>query len=151
MKKYFKLLIALLFVSQLHAQEIKYLNIVLNDNSCVSYAVDNNAVTITFSDSCMRVNNVDFFIDNIVKYYVSDNNDAISGIGETYYTRKKIVGNYLYITAPEKGCIKIYDTNGKCILAEIIDGSYSVIDLSSVQSGTYIVRINKESFKFVKL
>lgn len=134
----------------MNAQDNRYLNIVLKDNSCVSYEIDNNSAYITFNDSCMRVNGIDFFLNNIVKYYVSEEDDVVSGIRNINLSRNKIVGNYLYITTPLKGTVKLYDMGGKCIMTERTDSSYSVIDLSTIQRGTYIVRINNESFKFTK-
>ena len=144
------LLISLFAVPHLHAQEQRYLNIVLKDKTCVSYEVGSSAAYITFNDSLMRVNQVDFFLEDIVKYYVSDEDNAVTGIENTSILRNRIVGNYLYISMPQKGTIKLYDMSGKCILTKKTDDTHSFIDISTIQRGTYIVRINMESFKFSK-
>ena len=150
MRIFLLLLISLFSVPHLKAQEQMYLNIVLKDKSCVSYEVVSSTAYITFNDSCMRVNYVDFFLKDIVKYYVSEEDNAITGIKNTSFSGNRIVGNNLYVTTQKIGTIKLYDMSGKCILTQKIDDSYSIIDLSTLQKGTYIVWINKESFKFTK-
>lgn len=49
----------------------RYLNLVLPDNSLVSYELI-NGVDIHFQDSIIVVNDLSFYIDNIVKYYFSN-------------------------------------------------------------------------------
>lgn len=72
-KQLFILLMSFVACLGLRAQnagELKYLNLVLPDNSLVSYELV-NGVDIHFQDSIMVVNDLSIYMENIVKYYFS--------------------------------------------------------------------------------
>ena len=56
---------------------LKYCNFVLPDNSLVSYEVA-NGIDIQFKDSLMVVNDLSFFMDEMVRYYFSE--EDVSGV-----------------------------------------------------------------------
>ena len=150
MKRIILILFSLIVLLSANAQEHKYLNIVLKNNSCVSYEIESNTAYIVFNDSCMIINNMDFYLENVVKYYVSNEDNSISNIKNAHQSKNKILGNNLYINTTQKGFLNLYDISGKCIFTRYITKQDMVIDLSSLPKGVYIVRINKESFKFNK-
>ncbi len=72
-KRLLILLLASVVCQGLRAQDMggsRYLNLVLPDNSLVSYELA-NGVDIHFQDSIIVVNDLSFYMDNIVKYYFS--------------------------------------------------------------------------------
>lgn len=74
MKKHLLFLLMTFAVCQgLKAQntrELRYLNLVLPDNSLVSYELT-NGVDIHFQDSIMVVNDLSFYMEDLIKYYLS--------------------------------------------------------------------------------
>ena len=74
MKKQFLFILTVFIVSQgLRAQNtggMRYLNLVLPDNSLVSYELT-NGVDIHFQDSMMFVNDLGFYMEDLVKYYLT--------------------------------------------------------------------------------
>ena len=74
MKKQILFILTAFIVSQgLRAQNtggMRYLNLVLPDNSLVSYELT-NGVDIHFQDSMMFVNDLGFYMEDLVKYYLT--------------------------------------------------------------------------------
>ena len=122
-KQIFFLLMAFVVCQGLKAQNIgglKYFNLVLPDNSLVSYELA-NGVDIHFQDSIMVVNDLNFCMEGGMKYYFSEGNEvAISDV----------MGRMVYSTAGCEECV--------------VDLS------SLAPNTLYVIRINNQSIKFLK-
>jgi hypothetical protein len=148
-KQIFFLLMAFVVCQGLKAQNIgglKYFNLVLPDNSLVSYELA-NGVDIHFQDSIMVVNDLNFCMEGGMKYYFSEGNEVGEEGG---YDGSYIIGNKLYIKGPGKGSIAISDVMGRMVYSTA-GCEECVVDLSSLAPNTlYVIRINNQSIKFLK-
>lgn len=125
---------------------LRYFNLVLPDNSVISYELA-NGIDIYFQDSIMVVNNLNLFMEEGVKYYFSE--DEISAVDE-YNDNGYIVGNHLHVKSSNTGNIVISDVLGRVVYSKSSCGE-CVIDLSSLASDNmYIIKVNNQYIKFVK-
>ena len=56
------------------------------------------------------------------------------------------VQNLLYVKSEDESEYQIYDLDGRCLFR----GKGSTIDVSSLKTGTYLLQINSQTFKFIK-
>ena len=113
--------------------ELNYFNLVLPDNSLVSYELA-DGIDIHFQDSIMVVNDLSFYIEEGVKYYFSE--DEINAVDETADDNGSYVsGNKLYVKSQSEGFIVISDVLGR-IVDNKPNGKECVIDVSTLATNT---------------
>lgn len=151
MKKHVFLLWLTFFLCQgLTAQnsgELRYFNLVLPDNSLVSYELA-DGIDIRFQDSIMLLNDMNFYMEEGVKYYFSEN--EINAVDENAVDNSYVAGDKLYVRTSNTGDIIISDVLGRVVYIKpnCMD---CVIDLSAFAPNTlYVIRINNQSIKFLK-
>lgn len=128
--------------------ELRFFNIVLPDNSLVSYELT-DGIDIHFQDSIMVVNDLSFYIEEGVKYYFSE--DEINAVDETTGDNGSYVsGNMLYVKSQSEGYIVISDVLGRVVYNKP-NCKECVIDLSILTLNTlYVIRINNQTIKFLR-
>lgn len=151
MKKQLFLLAAFVACLGLKAQnmgELNYFNLVLPDNSLVSYELA-NCIDIRFQDSVMFVNDLSFYIEEGVKYYFSE--DEINAVNEHADDNGSYVsGNKLYVKSQSEGYIVISDVLGRIVYNKP-NCKECIIDLSILAPNTlYVIKINSQTIKFVR-
>ena len=152
MKKQILILLMAFVVCQgLKAQntgELRFFNLVLPDNSFVSYELT-DGIDIHFQDSIMMVNDLSFYIEEGVKYYFSE--DEINAVNENVDGNGSYVsGNMLYVKSQSEGNIVISDVLGRVVYNKP-NCKECVIDLSTLLPNTlYVIRINNQTIKFLR-
>lgn len=128
--------------------ELNYLNLVLPDNSILSYELA-NGVDIHFQDSIMVVNDLSFYMEDMVKYYFSEN--ALDAVDENVAAEASYVsGDQLFVKGNGMGDIVISDVLGRVVLSKP-NCKECVVDLSSFARNTiYVIRVNSQTIKFLK-
>lgn len=127
---------------------LNYFNLVLPDNSLVSYELT-DGIDIHFQDSIMVVNDLSFYLEDGVKYYFSE--DEINVVDEIVNDNDSYVsGNMLYVKSQSEGYIVISDVLGRVVYNKP-NCKECVIDLSTLAPNTlYVIRINDQSIKFLR-
>lgn len=150
MKKHlFFLIMAFLLCQGLTAQnsgELRYFNLVLPDNSLVSYELA-DGIDIHFQDSIMVVNDLNFYMEEGVKYYFSESNalNEFEDADDSYVSEDN-----LFVKSSGTGNIIISDVLGRVVYNKP-NCKECVIDLSAFAPNTlYVIRINKQTIKFLK-
>lgn len=142
--------LAFLLCHGLEAQntgELRYFNLILPDNSLVSYTLT-DGIDIHFQDSIMAVNDLNFYMEEGVKYYFSE--DEINAVNENTDDNSYVAGDRLYVKSNGMGSIVISDVLGRVVYNKP-NCSECVIDLSSFTSNNlYVIRINNQSIKFLR-
>ena len=144
------LLTAFIACQWLHAQNaggLNYFNLVLPDNSMVSYELA-DGIDISFQDSTIVVNDVSIYLEEGVKYYFSEND--ISAVNEIVVDDSYVSGNMLYVKSQSDGNIVISDVLGRVVYNKP-NCKACVIDLSVLAPNSlYIIKINTQTIKFVR-
>ena len=142
--------LAFLLCHGLNAQnpgELRYFNLILPDNSLVSYTLT-DGIDIHFQDSIMAVNDLNFYMEEGVKYYFSE--DEINAVNENTDDNSYVAGDRLYVKSNGMGNIVISDVLGRVVYNKP-NCSECVIDLSSfAPNNLYVIRINNQSIKFLR-
>lgn len=151
MKKHVFFLLMAFFVCQglmaQNAGELRYFNLVLPDNSLVSYELA-DGIDIHFQDSIMAVNDLNFYMEEGVKYYFSE--DEVNAVNENSDDNSYVAGDNLYVRSSGIGNIVISDVLGRVVYNKP-NCKECVIDLSSFVPNTlYVIRINNQTIKFLK-
>ena len=143
-------LMAFLLCQGLTAQnsgELRFFNLVLPDNTLVSYELA-DGIDIHFQDSIMAVNDLNFFMDEGVKYYFSE--DEVNAVNENADDDSYVSDDNLYVRSSGTGNIVISDVLGRVVYNKP-NCKECVIDLSSFAHNTmYVIRINNQTIKFLK-
>lgn len=152
MKKHLFVFLMAFFVCQVlnaqHTDELKYFNLVMPDNSLVSYELS-DGVDIHFQDSIMVVNDLSFYMDDIVKYYFSEV-DINTVVDETDDNTSYIGGDQLFVKGTDIGDIVISDVLGRVVYSKP-NCKECVVDLSSLNRNVlYVVRVNSQTLKFIR-
>lgn len=127
---------------------LTYCNFVLPDNSLVSYEVA-NGIDIQFKDSLMVVNDLSFFMDEMVRYYfseedVSEVNNNEGGNGSY------VIGDKLFVNGFGMGNIIVFDLLGHVVFSNP-NCKECVIDLSALAPNTlYVIKVNNQTIKFIR-
>ena len=152
MKKQFLFSLAAFFICHgLQAQntgELNYFNLVLPDNSLVSYELG-DGIDIHFQDSIMMVNDLSFYMEEGVKYYFSEN--EINAVEENADDNGSYVsGDNLFVKSSGMGNIVISDVLGRVVFNKP-NCKECVIDLSTLAPNTlYVIQISNQTIKFLK-
>lgn len=150
-KKLLFVLIAFVGCLGLRAQNtdvLKYFNLVMPDNSLVSYELG-NVIEIHFQDSIMMVNDLVFYMGEGVKYFLSE--EDITELNEHLDENDSYVsGNNLYVKSQREGFFVISDIMGRVVYNKS-NCKECVIDLSSLlPNALYVIKVNDQSIKFVR-
>ena len=126
---------------------LKYFNLVMPDNSLVSYELG-NVIEIHFQDSIMVVNDLGFYMEEAVKYYFSEGENAVNEDADD--NSSYICGDKLYVKSPRGGSIVISDIMGRAVYRQS-NCKECVVDLSVLSPNTlYVIKVNAQSIKFLK-
>lgn len=127
---------------------LKYCNFVLPDNSLVSYEVA-NGIDIQFKDSLMVVNDLSFFMDEMVRYYFSE--EDVSGINNNEGGNGSyVIGDKLFVNDSGMGNIIVSDLLGHVVFSNP-NCKECVIDLSALAPNTlYVIKVNNQTIKFIR-
>ena len=143
----FAAFVACLGLKAQNTGELRYFNLVLPDNSLVSYELV-NGIDIHFQDSIMVVNDLNFYMEEGVKYYFSE--DEINAVNENSDDNSYVAGDNLYVRSSGIGNVVISDVLGRVVYNKP-NCKECVIDLSAFAPNTlYVIRINKQTIKFLK-
>lgn len=150
-KKLLFVLIAFVGCLGLRAQNtdvLKYFNLVMPDNSLVSYELG-NVIEIHFQDSIMMVNDLVFYMGEGVKYFLSE--EDITELNEHLDENDSYVsGNNLYVKSQREGFVVISDIQGRVVYNKS-NCKECVIDLSFLlPNALYVIKVNDQSIKFVR-
>ena len=139
--------VACLGLNAQNTGELRYFNLVLPDNSLVSYELV-NGIDIHFQDSIMVVNDLSFYMEEGVKYYFSE--DEINVVDENSDDNSYVAGDNLYVKSSGTGNIVISDVLGRVVYNKP-NCKECVIDLSTFAPNTlYVIRISNQTIKFLK-
>lgn len=151
--KYFILLVMFLLHTNVKASQ--YLVVQMKSGAKVFFDC-NNAPKITFEQNIISISTDLFQIDNVQKYYFSqDLNDGISvptiekgNCGPFVIENGKIGVHVNDISAP----LRFTTASGIAVNAEIIvsDKHLLLIDMSGLKPDVYILSIGQESIKILK-
>ena len=127
---------------------LKYFNLVMPDNSLVSYELG-NVIEIHFQDSVMTVKDLSFYMGEGVKYFFSEEDLTVLnehlGENDSY-----VSGNSLYVKIPREGSVVISDITGRVVYSRSACKE-CVVDLSVLSPNTlYVIKVNDQSIKFLK-
>lgn len=127
---------------------LTYCNFVLPDNSLVSYEVA-NGIDIQFKDSLMVVNDLSFFMDEMVRYYFSE--EDISGVNNNEGGNGSyVIGDKLFVNGSGMGNIIVFDLLGHVVFSNP-NCKECVIDLSALAPNTlYVIKVNNQTIKFIR-
>lgn len=150
-KKLLFLLVAFIVCHGLKAQnagELNYFNLVLPDNTLVSYELA-NGVDIQFDDSIMMVNDLSFYMEDLVKYYFSE--DEINATADHVADEGSYVaGDQLFVKSTGTGHIVVSDMLGRVVLSKP-NCKECVVDLSTLARNTlYVIHVNSQTIKFIR-
>ena len=148
-KKLTFIIMAFLLCQGLNAQnrdELRYFNLFLPDNSVVSYELA-DGVDILFQDSIMVVNDLSFYMEDGVKYYLSKDNSVGENSDEN---ASYIAANKLYVKCKGKGNVVISDLLGRVVFSQP-SCEECVIDLAALRGNTlYLIKVNSQTLKFIR-
>ena len=127
---------------------LKYFNLVMPDNSLVSYELG-NVIEIHFQDSIMMVKDLSFYMGEGVKYFFSE--EDLTVLNEHWGENDSYVsGNSLYVKSPRKGSVVISDMTGRVVYSRSACKG-CVIDLSVLSPNTmYVIKVNDQTIRFVR-
>lgn len=133
----------------------KNITIQYRDNQEITYSINHNS-KLTFLDNQLIISqpsgNIYYFdIENIRKIYFSNSN-SLSDIQtenniNLYPNPSRDRINFSNIKS--KTLISIYNIKGELVMSEIIYQDKN-INISSLQSGIYIVKVGNKEFKLIK-
>ena len=131
-----------------NADALKYFNLVMPDNSLVSYELG-DVIEIHFQDSIMTVKDLSFYMGEGVKYFFSEEDLTVLnehlGENDSY-----VSGNSLYVKNPRESFVVISDMTGRVVYSRSACKE-CVIDLSALSPNTmYVIKVNGQSIKFVR-
>lgn len=126
---------------------LKYFNLVMPDNSLVSYELS-DGVNIHFQDSVMVVNDLGFYMEEGVKYYFSEGENAVNE--DVDDNGSYVSGDKLYVRGSGRGDVIVSDMLGRVVYSKP-NCKDCVIDLASFRSNTlYLISVNNQTFNFIK-
>ena len=144
--------LALFFASQVFADEIKKCVAVSADGYKTSYVLANiqrieiNATDTEASMSILDKNGI--YSAEYQKILFAESNTGIEELGiSSVFVFPNPVSNTLYIQGvDENATLEVYNLTGKSLIKE----KGIELDVTSLNQGTYILRINNQYVKFIK-
>ena len=145
-------MLALFFASQVSANEVTQCVAVSADGYKTSYAlVDIQRIEINATDTEASMTILDkngIYSAEYMKILFAESATDIEELGiSSVFVFPNPVSNTLYIQGVEKDAIlEVYNLTGKSVLKN----KGTEIDVTSLNQGTYILRINNQHVKFIK-
>ena len=150
-KRFVFLVMAFIVCHGLNAQnsdEMKYFNLVFSDCSLVRYALA-DGIDIHFQDSIIVVNDMNFFMDDMVKYYFSEEGNLVVSENESN-DGSYVSGDRLFVKSNGEGNIVISDLLGRVVYNKT-SCKECIMDLSSFERGIlYVIKVNSQTIKFIR-
>lgn len=137
-----------------HAETAKSLYVSFNDGTKVEFALATTP-NISFADDKMTVNTTSttatYELWKVTTYTYSDNATAINNVTSSSTTDFSVEGDYIIIEA-DRCNVSAYAINGTATnVATTTVGGKTVVDLGSLERGTYIVKIDDKAIKITRL
>ena len=159
MKKIFPLLVALLMVSAIWAQDapIQKLNVHMMDGQVVTFLLDNEPVT-TFEPGKLIIQTsgdapIMYLLENVRKYTYEGLPEGIDAPVVAPGTILIRQNNEMMVIdgLPDKANVAVYNVDGKLLFTQQATGGQSTsILMTAYPAGNYIINAGGTSIKFVK-
>lgn len=137
-----------------HAEADKSLCVSFNDGTKVEFALATTP-DISFADDMMTVKTTSttatYELWKVTTYTYSDNATAINSVTSNSKAEFSVEGDYIIVEA-EKCKVSVYSINGTAtnVTTTTVAGN-TVVDLGSLERGTYIVKIDDKAIKITRL
>jgi hypothetical protein len=144
--------LALFFASQVFANEVTGCVAVSADGYKTSYVLANIQrieINATDTEASMTILNKDgVYSSEYQKILFAESNTGIEELGiSSFFVFPNPVSNTLYIQGvDEYAALEVYNLTGKSLIKE----KGTELDVTSLNQGTYILRINNQYVKFIK-
>ena len=145
-------MLAIFFASQTFANEVTQCVAVSADGYKTSYVLaDIQRIEIKATDfkASMTILNKDgVYSSEYQKILFAESNTGIEELGiSSFFIFPNPVSNTLYIQGvDEYAALEVFNLTGK----SVIEGKGTELDVTSLNQGTYILRINNQYVKFIK-
>ena len=145
-------MLAIFFASQLFANEVTQCVAVSADGYKTTYALlDIQRIEIKATDSKASITILDKngnYSAEYQKILFAESNTGIEELGiSSFFVFPNPVSNTLYIQGvDEYAALEVFNLTGK----SVIEGKGTELDVTSLNQGTYILRINNQYVKFIK-
>ena len=145
-------MLAIFFASQVFANEITGCVAVSADGYKTSYVLANIQrieINATDTEASMTILNKDgVYSSEYQKILFAESNTGIEELGiSSFFVFPNPVSNTLYIQGvDEYAALEVFNLTGK----SVIEGKGTELDVTSLNQGTYILRINNQYLKFIK-
>lgn len=150
--KLFLSMFAIFFASQTFANEVTQCVAVSADGYKTSYVLaDIQRIEIKATDSKASMTILDKngnYSAEYQKILFAESNTGIEELGiSSFFVFPNPVSNTLYIQGvDEYAALEVFNLTGK----SVIEGKGTELDVTSLNQGTYILRINNQYLKFIK-
>ena len=150
--KLFLSMFAIFFASQTFANEVTQCVAVSADGYKTSYVLaDIQRIEIKATDSKASMTILDKngnYSAEYQKILFAESNTGIEELGiSSFFVFPNPVSNKLYIQGvDEYAALEVFNLTGK----SVIEGKGTELDVTSLNQGTYILRINNQYLKFIK-
>jgi hypothetical protein len=145
-------MLAIFFASQVFANEVTGCVAVSADGYKTSYVLANIQrieINATDTEASMTILNKDgVYSSEYQKILFAESNTGIEELGiSSFFVFPNPVSNTLYIQGvDEYAALEVYNLTGKSLIKE----KGTELDVTSLNQGTYILRINNQYVKFIK-
>lgn len=146
-----RLLTLIVAMAAIMAANAKCLVLTLTDGTEVYYQLGSGTnPKMKFNGNGEITVDADTYTFSGIKNFRISNEDAPAAIESVKTASSKFDGNTLYITTKERD-IKVYTTDGKLVETEIV-ASDDVVAVSTTKlpKGVYVVKVGRQSLKFMK-
>ena len=158
MKKIFPLLVALLMVSAVWAQDapVQKLNVHMMDGSQLQFLLTDEPVTTFENGNLVITTNQGVYSYPLAKKKKYTHEGLPEGVDLPTVAPGDILvrqNNEMMLIdgLPSNTQVEVYSADGKLILSQhAVGGQSTLLNLANQPQGTYIVNVGQTSFKFVK-
>lgn len=142
------ILFSILVLASTVSASARSLVLVLSDSTKIYFLLDEKPV-MRIVDGHVFIDTQAFSFEEVDRFYISQTDDP-NGIEAVMAEKKvKFEGNTLVVEGEKK--VEIYAVNGQKMKAKIVTtAGLTTVDTGSLATGSYIVKIGKSSFKFLK-
>jgi hypothetical protein len=145
-------MLAIFFASQLFANEVTQCVAVSADGNKTSYVladIQRIEIKATYSKASMTILDKNGnYSAGYQKILFAESNTGIEELGiSSFFVFPNPVSNILYIQGvDENAALEVFNLTGKSVIKE----KGTELDVTSLNQGTYILRINNQYVKFIK-
>lgn len=145
----------LLFVQTANAiSNPKYFIVNMKDGKDVAYALADNPRVVTIGDVVKLVAKnvtVEYQLKNVSKFLLSSETTSIKSMAVDGGTFSQTAGSLSLSGFPAGATVRVYAVNGS-VVKSLAVGSNGQLDISLAQypTGMYIIKVDGETFKFIK-